>query len=179
MSHVWFNVRKNCNEKRRTLDIKSKRTKSSLVNRLCQLLTYQISLRYFYCSKQKLTSCVILIIPNFLARFVQKMSMTKIKLFSVTYVNFGFILNVTTLIIQITGIFKTVMNPSIAQNVPAQFFLSIPYLATKTSWLVLKLIATSHSGNTQKMIQFIIIKTLFKFRTFGKPVQQCYPRKWL
>ena len=33
--------------------------------------------------------------------------MTKIKLFSVTYVNSGFILNVTTLIVQITGIFKT------------------------------------------------------------------------
>ena len=35
------------------------------------------------------------------------MSKTKIKLFSVTFENFGFILNVTTLIIQITGIFKT------------------------------------------------------------------------
>ena len=34
------------------------------------------------------------IIPNFLARFVQKKDMTKIKLFSVTFVNFGFILNV-------------------------------------------------------------------------------------
>ena len=45
------------------------------------------------------TSCVISIIPNFLAGFVQKMSMTKIKLFSVTSVNFGFILNVTNLII--------------------------------------------------------------------------------
>ena len=35
------------------------------------------------------------------------MSMTKINLFSVTSVNFGFILNVTTLIIYITGICKT------------------------------------------------------------------------
>ena len=31
----------------------------------------------------------------------------------VTFVNFGFMLNVTTLIIYITGIFKTVMNPRI------------------------------------------------------------------
>ena len=54
---------------------------------------------YIYCSKQKLTSCVIVIIPNFLAIFVQKMPKTKIKVFSVTFVNFGFILNVTTLII--------------------------------------------------------------------------------
>ena len=107
---------------------------------------------YSYCSKQKLTSCVKLIVPNFLPRFVQKMSKTKIKLLSVTFVNFRFILNVTTLIIQITGIFKTVMNPGIAQNVAAQFSLSIPYLATKTSQLaVLTLIVTSHSGKIQKM----------------------------
>ena len=120
--------------------------------RLCQLFTYQISLTYSYCSKQKLTSCVILIIPNFLARFVQKMSKTKIKLFSVTFVNFGFILNVTTLIIQITGIIKTVMNPGFEQNNAAQFFLSIPYLATKTTWFaVLTVIVTSHSGKIQKM----------------------------
>ena len=69
-------------------------------NRLFYIFTYQISLtNSYYCSKQKLTLCVILIIPNFLARFVQKMSMTKIKLFSVTSVSFGFILNITTLII--------------------------------------------------------------------------------
>ena len=61
-------------------------------------------------------------------------------------VNFGFILNVTTLIIYITGIFRTVINPGTAQDVAAQFFLSIPYLVTKTSWLViLTLIVTSHS----------------------------------
>ena len=92
-----------------------------------------------YCSKQKLTSCVILIIPNFLARFVQKMSMTKTKLFSVTPVNFGFILNVTILIVQITGICETMMNPGIAQNVVAQSFPLAPYQATKTSWLVILL----------------------------------------
>ena len=68
-----------------------------------------------------------------------------------TSVKFGFILNVTTFIIQTTGIFKTVMNPSIAQNIAAQSFLSIPYLATKTSWLaVLTLTVTSHSGKIQK-----------------------------
>ena len=51
--------------------------------------------------------------PKFPARFVQNMSMTKIKLLSVTSVNFGFILNVATLITLIIGIFKTVMNPGI------------------------------------------------------------------
>ena len=35
--------------------------------------------------------CVTSIIPNSLAGLVQKMFMAKIKLFSVTYVNFGFI----------------------------------------------------------------------------------------
>ena len=45
------------------------------------------------------TSCVMSIIPSFHAGFVQKMYMTKIKLFNVTSVNFGFILNVTILII--------------------------------------------------------------------------------
>ena len=131
-------------------------TKREGTKRLYQLFTYQISLTYSYCSKQKLTSVVILIIPNFLAIFVQKMSKTKIKLFNVTFLNFGFILKVTTLIIQIAGIFKTVMNPGITQNFAAQFFLSIPYLATKTSWfVVLRLIVTSHSGKIQKMIMIV------------------------
>ena len=78
------------------------------------LANYQISLTESYCTKQKLTSCVMSSITNFLAGFVQKVSLTKVKLFSVTSVNFGVILNVTILIIQITGIFKTVMNPGIA-----------------------------------------------------------------
>ena len=70
-----------------------------------------------------------------------------------TSVNFGFVFNVTNLIIQITGIFKSVMNPGIAQIVAAQFFLSTPYQATKTFWLVVQtLIAISHSGKIQKMI---------------------------
>ena len=59
--------------------------------------------------------------------------MAKIKLFSVTSVNFGFILIRT--IIYITGFFKTVISPGIAQNVAAQFFLSAPYQAKKTSWV--------------------------------------------
>ena len=122
---IWL-MRKNCNQEHCILVSKDK-VQSSSNNRLCQLFTYQISLTNSYCSNQKLTSCIILVISNFLARFVQKISMTKIKLFSVTSVNFGFILNVTTRIIQITGIFKTVMNPGIALNVAAQFFLSIPY----------------------------------------------------
>ena len=63
-----------------------------------------------------------------------------------TFVNFGFALNVTTLIIYVTDISKTVMNPGIAQTVAAQFFPSIPYLATKTScFVVLTLIVTSRS----------------------------------
>ena len=53
--------------------------------------------------------------------------MTKVKLFNMTSVNFGFILNLTILIIQITVIFETVMNPVIAQNVAAQFFPSTPH----------------------------------------------------
>ena len=58
---------KNCNQKRRILDIKSKRTKSSLAQ-LTDSASYS-SIRfhlgtYSYCNKQKLTSC-ILIIPNF------------------------------------------------------------------------------------------------------------------
>ena len=53
-------------------------------------------------------------VPNFLARSVQKMSMTKIKLFNKTFMNIGFILNVKTLIIWITDIFKTTINPGTA-----------------------------------------------------------------
>ena len=53
--------------------------------------------------------------------------MAKVKLFNMTSGNFGFILNLTILIIQITVIFKTVMNPVIAQNVAAQFFPSTPH----------------------------------------------------
>ena len=41
------------------------------------------------------------IIPNFLAGFAQKMYMTKIKVFNVTFVNFGFILHITILIIRL------------------------------------------------------------------------------
>ena len=44
--------------------------------------------------------CIIIsIIQSFLARFAQKMSLTKLKLFSVISVIFGFTLNVTILII--------------------------------------------------------------------------------
>ena len=82
----------------------SKRTRSCSVN--ISLVTYQIS---FIRSKS-----VMSIIPNFLPGFVQKMYMTKIKLFNVTSVNFRSILNVTILITEITDIFKAVMNPGIA-----------------------------------------------------------------
>ena len=63
------------------------------------------------------------------------MSLTKIKLFSVTSVNLGFTLNVTILIIEITDIFKTMMNPGILYNVAAHFFYSTPYQVTRTSGL--------------------------------------------
>ena len=49
------------------------------------------------------------------------MSLKMLKLFSVTSVNFGFILNVTILITQITCIFKTAMNPGTVQNAAAIF----------------------------------------------------------
>ena len=63
------------------------------------LVSCKISFTRSKCSKQNLTSCVMSIITNFLEVFVEKMYMTKIKLFNVTSVNFGFILNVTILII--------------------------------------------------------------------------------
>ena len=51
------------------------------------------------CSKQELTSYTCNITyPKFPCRICIKMSLTKIKLFSMTSVNFGFILNVTILI---------------------------------------------------------------------------------
>ena len=75
----------------------SKRTRSCSVN--TSLVTNQIFFTKSKCSKQELTSCVMPIIPNFLAGFVQKMYMTKIMLLNVTSLNFGFILNVTILII--------------------------------------------------------------------------------
>ena len=40
-----------------------------------------------------------------------------------TYVNFELKLNVTNLTIQIIVIFETVINPGIAYNIAAQFFL--------------------------------------------------------
>ena len=74
--------------------------------------------------------------------------MAKVDLISVTSANFGFILNVLILIIWITGIFKTVNNPGIAQNVAAKLFLSTTFQVTKTSWfVVLVLIVASCSGN--------------------------------
>ena len=73
------------------------------------------------CRKKKLAWCLTLIIPDF-AGFMEKMFMTKIKLFSVISVNFGFIFNVTNInyldsissFILYIYIFKPVMNPGIA-----------------------------------------------------------------
>ena len=65
-----------------------------------------------------------------------------------TSVNFGFTLNVTILIIYITGIIKTVMNPGIVLHRILQQNVSFQLCqVTKTSWLiVLALIVTSHGG---------------------------------
>ena len=49
------------------------------------------------------------------------------------FVNIGFILNVTKLIIWITDTFKAVMNPGTAYNVAARSFLLKPYHMAKTS----------------------------------------------
>ena len=90
---------------------------------------------------------------KFSCKICAKMYLKMLKLFSVTSVNYGFILNVTILIAQITGIFKTAMNPGTAQNAAAQSFLLTPYLVRKTSWLVVQTqIITPLSGQIQKMI---------------------------
>ena len=128
----------------------SKRTRFCLTNRLCYLSDFTYKSQ---CSKQKLTSCIILIIPNFLTRFVQKISMTKIKLFSVTSVNFGFILNVITLIIQITDIFQ---NCDESWNYIECCSTIFPFNSLSCNknflFVVLTLTVTSHSGNIQIMI---------------------------
>ena len=136
-------LRENCNQKRRAMDVKSKRAKASLAE-LTDCASYS-PIRF------RLHTLIAV------TELVQKMSKTKIKLFSVTSVNFSFISNVRALITQITGTSKTVMNPGLSQNAAAQFFLSIPYLAAKASWLVvLTLIVTSQSGRIQKMIMIVL-----------------------
>ena len=130
----------------------SKRTRSCPAIGV-QLVTHQISLTKLQCSKQKLNLMCNISYSKFPCRICAKNVHGKDKLFSGTSVNFGFILNVTNLTIQITGIFKTVMNPVIVQIVAAQFFLSTPYQATNFFWLVVQtLITTSHSGEIQNMI---------------------------
>ena len=94
----------------------SKRTRPCSLN--TSLVTYHIIIYTHKTQDQSVvnrkTSCVMSIIPSFRAGFVQKMYlMTKIKLFSVTSVNFGFIFSVTILIIWIIDIYKTVINPCI------------------------------------------------------------------
>ena len=104
-----------------------------LLRQLYKLLTYQISFTKPKRNKQKLASCVISIILNSLARCAQKMCLTKMKPFSVTSVNFGFLLNVP---------FKLYVNYIYLQNCDAScycldccriIFLSTPYQVTKTS----------------------------------------------
>ena len=136
-------LRENCNQKRRAMDVKSKRAKASFAE-LTDCASYS-PIRF------RLHTLIAV------TELVQKMSKTEIKLFSVTSANFRFVSNVRALIIQITGTSKTVMNLGLSQNVAAQFFLSIPYLAAKTSWLVvLTLIVTSQSGRIQKMIMIVL-----------------------
>ena len=134
------------NTETKDITYQSKRTRSC--STICvQLFTHQISLTKLQCSKQKQNLMFNINHSKFPCRICPKMSMAMVKLFSVTSVNFGLILNATNLIIQITGTFKTVMNPGIVQIVAAQFFLSTPNQATNTFWLVVQtLITTSHSG---------------------------------
>ena len=61
------------------------------------------------------------------------MAMARINLFNVTFGSIGFILNVTTLTIFITNIFKTVMNLSTAYNAAAKLFLLTHYQMIKIS----------------------------------------------
>ena len=88
---------------------------------------------------------------KFPCRICVKMFMIMIKLFSMTSVNFGFISNVTILIIQTANIYKTVMNSGIAWNVAAQVF--------RLTLVVPVLIVTTYSGKTQELIikQLIIL----------------------
>ena len=125
------------NTETKDIAYQSKRTRSSSTIGV-QLVTHQISLKKLQCSKQKLNLMCNINYPKFPScRICAKNVHTKIKIFSMTSVNFGFILTVINLIIWVTGIFKTVMNPGIVQIVAAQFFLSTPYQATKT-WLVVQ-----------------------------------------
>ena len=100
ITFTWYNgsLRKNCFNQGYCKSINKDKV---LFSTNCVLASYlsDFTHKVTNCCKQGLTSCVISLIPNFLAGFVKKMYLTKIKLFSVTSVNFGFILNVTILII--------------------------------------------------------------------------------
>ena len=77
-------LRENCNQKRRKMDVKPKRTKASIAE-LTDCASYS-PIRF------RLHTLIAV------TELVQKMSKTKIKLISVTSVNFSFISNVRALI---------------------------------------------------------------------------------
>ena len=59
----------------------------------------------------------------------------------------------TIIFIQITGVFKNMMNPGFAQNVAAHFFLSAPCQITKTSWLAVLVLIVTYNEKISKMIR--------------------------
>ena len=78
-------LRENCNQKRRAMDVKTKRAKASLAE-LTDCASYS-PIRF------RLHTLIAV------TELVQKMSKTEIKLFSVTSANFRFVSNVRALII--------------------------------------------------------------------------------
>ena len=74
--------------------------------------------------------------PNFLAGFVQTMCYEKDKAVHCDLCELWVNIKCNNLSnIQITGIFKTAMNPCIAQDVAVQFFFSTPFLVKKQQLL--------------------------------------------
>ena len=105
-----------------------------------------------------ITMCINTNNPKFYFRHFAKsifgMFMTKIKLLNVTFVNIIFMLNVTTLIIQTTDIFKPVINPGTVQNVAARIFLFTSYRGIKRFQLAVKiLIVVLCSGKDKKPLR--------------------------
>ena len=141
------------NTETKDIAYQSKRTRSCTTNCVYQF-THQISLTKLQCSKQKLNLMYNTNHPKFPCRICAKNVRGNNKAVQCDLCELGSILNVTNLIIyQIKGTFKTAMNPGIVQILAAQFFLSMPYQTTKTSWLVVQtLITASHSGEIQNRI---------------------------
>ena len=103
--------------------------------------------------------------------------MATIKLFNVTFVNIGFLLNVTTLTIQITDISKPVMNSGTAQFVAERFF---PFnsLSCDKNFLALCTNADSSimpwKGQKTGQISSLLLESTPNLKRL---VYQCNPRK--